>query len=391
MEHNFRGLIDARVTQTDGEKSHLDAHYGKFRFNDGSNASLAQALINYQMDFDNPFSIHVNAMAVSDDIDNEVGILTAHVNYLGLPSKNGHRFTARAGIMYPQISLENPIIGWNSPYTLSFSTMNSWIGEEVRHTGIELGWEKLGRFANSKHNFAINGSFFKHNDTAGTLLSWRGWTVSSRQTLWHERRDLPPIEARFGGMLRFQAEYTDPFIELDHRYGAEINAQWRWNNRIVVHAGHYNNNVDTLVFKHGQYAWDTIFDHVGVKAKLSNNLTLISQYLVGDTLMTSPFGHIVVDNDYHSAYALLSYKLDKHRVSGRLEEFSVTDRDQTPGDDNDEYGKSFTLNYQYQFDKNWQFHAEFNYIDSDRPSRKYDDEPENLTETQYQLAARYFW
>ena len=43
----------------------------------------------------------------------------------------------KAGAFFPTISLENDDIGWTSPYTLSASAINTWIGEELRTIGTE--------------------------------------------------------------------------------------------------------------------------------------------------------------------------------------------------------------------------------------------------------------
>lgn len=390
-EHKLTGLIDSRVSQVDGINSHVNGNYGKFRFDDGTNISLSQAIVNYHLDFDIPISLNVVAIAYADGIDDSIGISEATIKYQAIPNSSGLRFSARAGIMYPKISLENNATGWTSPYTLTYSTLNSWIGEEVKHTGLELTLDILGKFRQSKHDVSISASVYKNNDTTGTLLSWRGWTQSSRQTLWHERLPVPPVKARFGGMLKHQAAETDPFIELDHRYGFEANVLWQWNNKLKLRVGHYDNNADTKVFKNGQYVWETIFSHVGANYKLTPSTTLISQFLTGDTLMTSPWGMPVVENDFQSAFVLITHKNKSHRYTVRMEEFSVTDNDTTPDDDNNEYGKSATLSYQYRFNRHLFLQAEYNWLDSTRPARAYAKQDIQLTEQQYQLAAKYYW
>ncbi len=391
VEQSVTGLIDLRYSYVDGIDSHLDGHYGKFRFDPHSNLAVGHAAINYQVEFDNPLSIHAIAHAFVDEFDSEIGFEQAFIKYQDLPNPSGHRFSARAGIMYPRISLENNATGWTSPYTLSFSTLNSWIGEEVRYTGLELNWDKLGKFDNKKYDIGLSASFYKHNDTVGTLLSWRGWTQSSRQTLWHERVEIPPVAARFGNWLRHQAPNTDPFIELDHRYGYDINARFSMANKLKVNLGYYDNNADTLVFKRGQYTWDTKFTYAGINTKLGKSTRLISQFLIGDTLMTSPRGRKVVENDYQSGFVLLTHRRGKHQYTTRLEEFSVTDNDNMPLDNNNEYGKAWTLSYQYRLNYNWFLQGEYNWLQSNRPARVYDNEPVDLIERQWQLAAKYYW
>lgn len=391
VEQHISGLIDVRYSYVDGIESHLDGNYGKFRYEPDHNIGLAHGAFNYQLSFDNPLAVQVIGHAFIDDINSEVGIEQAFLKYQALPNNNGHRFSARAGIIYPRISLENNATGWTSPYTLSFSTLNSWIGEEIRYTGLEFNWDKLGKFNSSKYNFGLSASVYKNNDTAGALLSWRGWTQSGRQTLWHERVTLPPVAARFGGWLQNQADKTDPFIELDHRYGYDINARLSNSNNLKINAGYYDNNADTLVFKNGQYVWHTKFFYSGINIKLSSKTRLLSQFLTGDTLMTSPKGRRVVDNDYRSAYVLLTHQQGKHQYTTRLEEFSVTDKDNMPLDNNNEYGKAWTLSYQYRLNYHWFLQGEYNWLQSSRPARVYAAEPVNLIERQWQLAAKYYF
>src|SRR6185437_6111030 len=63
----------------------------------------------------------------------------------------GVSWSAKAGAFFPTISLENDDLGWTSPYTLTPSAINSWIGEELRTIGSEgtLRWksEKAGTFS----------------------------------------------------------------------------------------------------------------------------------------------------------------------------------------------------------------------------------------------------
>ena len=44
-------------------------------------------------------------------------------------------WSVKAGAFFPTISLENDDIGWASPYTLTPSAINSWIGDEMRTIG----------------------------------------------------------------------------------------------------------------------------------------------------------------------------------------------------------------------------------------------------------------
>ncbi len=390
-EHDISGIVDVRASYNDGLTSYVDAGLGKFRFNPDGQLSLAQLGLSYKVEWDNDFSAHVVANGYWDGVENNLGITEAFLEYKGLPSQQGIRLSGRAGIMYPKISLENVATAWSSPYTLSYSTMNAWLGEEVRHLGARLTLDWLGKFRQSKHDFRFDAEVFVNNDTTGAMLSWHGWTLSSRQTLWQETLPITYLPARNGGFLTAQAAESDPFLELDDRPGYHGVASWKLKGQGLIQAGYYHNDADTRVTIDGQYAWLTRFAHLGIKWRLPYRVELLAQYMKGDTLMNAPEGFAVVDNDYHSAYMMLSRRWDTHRLSLRLEDFAVEDRDLTPGDNNNEDGQAYTLSYSYRMKKGWYLQLEYNRIDSARPARSYLGDPIDLVEQQWQFASRYFF
>jgi len=283
--------------------------------------------------------------------------------------------------MYPKVSMTNILTGWASPYTLTFSTINSWLAEEFRHQGLDFSVSRLGRFSGQAFDVEIAVAVFQANDPAGAALSWHGWTMSSRQTLRQENLELP------NSQLPFVPDNSNVFLELDHRTGYHVNTQWTWHHRAKVLVGYYDNRADPNVERNVQYGWETRFYHLGIKWQLADGLELVSQYLQGDTLMATD----VVKNDYDSVFLLLSKKVNRHRLSGRVEHFSVTDNDFISFDNNEEEGDAITLNYSYRMNKNWFVHAEYNWMDSDRPSRVERDHSPRLIERQWQFAVRYFF
>ena len=392
VEQKISGIVDVRATATDGLRSFVDGGLGKFRFNPQTQVSLAQGGLSYQATWDNGIGAHVVANAYWDGVKDNVGITEAYLSYKSLPWDNGFRVTAKTGIIYPHISLENIATAWSSPYTLSYSSINSWFAEEVRHIGANVGLQHLGKFSQSEHDFGFNVETFINNDTTGAMLAWHGWTLSSRQTLWQEHIPLSAIPARNdGGMLAGQAAESDPFIELDNRLGYHFSGNWQWRGKGKVNAGYYNNNADTRVVKQGQYAWLTRFGYVGSKWRLPNGIDFIGQYLQGDTMMRSPYGMVVVDNDYHSAYLLFSKRWQAHRLTVRLEDFAVKDNDNTLDDDNSENGQAYSVSYAYQLRKGWFLQGEYNLIDSERPARAVQGASAELLEQQWQLASRYYF
>ena len=198
-EHDLFGVVDIRATHNDGITSYVDGGLGKFRSNPDSQLSLSQLGLSYRVEWDNNMSAHLVANGYWDGVEDGLGITEAFIEYKGLPSEKGVRISARAGIMYPKISLENVATAWSSPYTLSYSTMNAWLGEEVRHIGARLNVDLLGKFRQSNHDVSFNLEAFSNNDTTGAMLSWHGWTLSSRQTLWQETLPITTIPSMNGG------------------------------------------------------------------------------------------------------------------------------------------------------------------------------------------------
>ncbi|GGP90336.1 hypothetical protein [Shewanella ulleungensis] len=392
IEHHVSGVVDTRIGYADSSDSYLSAGLGKFSANNGSQFALSQLGLSYHTQWGDAWSSRIVANGYLDGINNGIGLTEALVRYRDIPSESGIRLDVEFGLMYPKISLENVATAWASPYSLSYSTINSWLAEEVRHIGLSTTIESLGKYRQSAHDFSLTAEAFMFNDTTGAMLAWHGWTQTSRQTLLQETIPITAIPAmQPDGMLAEQAANSDPFTELDDRIGAHVVAKWAWRSNGNVQVGYYDNNANTLIVKQGQYVWLTKFGHVGAKWLLPYGVSFISQYMQGNTLMTNTDGLPVVDNDFHSGYIMLSKRFTQHRVSLRVEDFSVTDKDVTPDDNNNEDGQSLTVAYQYQLDKPWFIQLEYNVIDSTRPARRYINQPIELVEQQWQVSSRYFF
>ncbi len=393
VEQSIKGLADLRIGYVDSDAkadTYLKGDYGKFSSNQGLSVSIAQLALQYQVNWENNISGRIVINGFSNDASTNLGLTEAFLQYKSLPTARGWRYRVKAGLFYPKISMENIATGWSSPYTLTSSAINSWIGEELRHTGASLSIEKLGKFSGTTNNFMVDLSIFQNNDTAGAMLAWHGWTLSSRQTLLQEKLKVQNFPAR-ENMLSAQASHSDPFIELDHRWGTHLVGQWDNGNNVKLNLGYYDNSAKRGLLENGQYTWTTEFFHLGFKLKLKKNLELISQYMKGSTLMTSQLLESVVDNDFDSVFLMLRHRFKAHHLALRLEHFDVDDVDNTPDDNNDESGKALTLSYRYQLNSSNFIVSEFNWIDSTRPSRAYEASKINLIEKQWQIGYRYYF
>ncbi|MGB1297511.1 MAG: hypothetical protein ACPG8A_04505 [Psychrobium sp.] len=389
---HIKGVVDVRASFVDSVTSYAAGGYGKLGLDDGNQLSLAQAALELGIEWDNNVSLHVIGNSYANEFEQNLGLTEAYLKYRSLPSENGYRWQNRTGIFYPKISLENNAIGWASINTLNSSTINTWIGEEVRVLGSEFSITRLGKFNNSVYDTTVSLTAFTNNDPTGALLAWHGWTIGNQQTLWTESREIAPFLAHQpGGDIAGQAQKSDPFKEIDNRIGYHLNVEIKRAKKGRIAAGFYNNRGRPYIVENGQYAWQTRFAHVGGVWNFDKTLQLSAQALYGDTLMQHPTRRDAVNNDYHSAYIALSKRMAKHRLTTRIESFGIKDNDLTVGDNNDEHGVALTLSYQYRLTKGWFLGAEYNGIDSYRPSRWYANQPRKLKEHQLQFSARYFF
>lgn len=248
-----------------------------------------------------------------------------------------HEFRLRAGTMILPTSRENTGEFWTSPYLVSFSSINSWIAEEVRPTGIDVQYRR----DDGTNSVRVAATGFVGNDAAGTLLGWRGWSVGNRLTTFDEELPLPPLFSLRDG-FPMQKPGTTPYgRDLDGRIGWAARARFdRWN-RLTVQATHYDNRGDRDI--HGdQYAWQTSFDLLGLEFHPGAGFTIISEYITGETQMGPSVG-TRVELDFESVYVLASYSRGWFRISGRYDSFSTTERDFSPAENNDEDGDATAI------------------------------------------------
>lgn len=385
-EHRVGGIVDMRASISDTLPSYLDGSFGKFTQDNGSHLALSQAALVYNAAFDSGIGFHAVGNLYMQNGDASGGLTEIYFTYKTLPSTQGLRLDMRAGWMYPHVSLENVQTAWSSPYTLDYSTINGWLAEEVRHKGIEASVTRLGRFSGSEHDLALGAAVYQGNDPTGSMLAWHGWVMTNRQSLLHERLPLPDLAPSFVPAA------SDSFREIDHRFGFHAFFEDEWRERGKLLLGYYDNNADAKVVRDNQWAWTTRFAHAGFKWMLADDLELLGQYMIGDTLMVSPRNRRnLVFNDFHSAFLLLSKSSGRHRFSGRIEEFAVIDRDTMPTDLNQEYGKAATLSYRYRMGTHWFTQSEYSRIQSTRAARRVAGFTEEMKEQQLQISLQYLF
>lgn len=316
-----------------------------------------------QINSDSPFSarLHLSHQAA---LDAASGITEAWLQYQPLPI-DGYRFKARAGWFYPALSLENTDVVWSSPYTSTFSAINSWYAEELRAKTLELSLSRPGRSFASNHSWQGVLGAFRDNDPLGTLISWRGFALHNLQTRIGGRIDF----AHYPSLQRFplerQPDWVEPFEELDGHTGWYGGLHYLYQQETEVRLYHYDNQADPTVLAKGQYAWFNRFNQLAMQQQLSESWRLVSQWLDGHTEM----GYDTVLVDYRAAFVLLNYQQDLWQASVRYDHWQQWDRDQTAGDDNSGRGHTWTVALQYPLSPQWTLLSEFSRLNSHQASR----------------------
>ncbi|WP_405633418.1 hypothetical protein [Pseudoalteromonas sp. Ld20] len=364
----IKGLLHVSAVKGDSQSSWQEGGVGLYRYdseNDG--VLLSQGLIDFRADLSTYWSAHgvINAY---QDPEPTLGFSQAYLQYKPL-TKSKYKWHVRVGGFYPLLSLENPDMGWISPYNYTNSAINSWIGEEVRTVGVEATIKRPGRSFNSAHSFAFVGATFKGNDPAGTLLAWRGFAMHDRQTTFNEGVAFAPVASLNTPQLQHQANQVLPFEEVDGRYGYYTGIHWDYLKKSQFRFYYYDNNGDPAAINYstGQYAWDTRFSSAAWLYKFTAKTRLITQAMSGSTAMGKNRG---VDNRFYSHFFLLSHKIAEHRLSIRYDYFKVTDKDDWAFDPNASHGEGITATWRYQLTPQWQLGIEGSALRSQADNRQ---------------------
>jgi len=388
----WHGFADLRYLHVESDPTWLDRALGKFRYGDGGSTDLVranEAALTARMRLGWDWT----ATATLKAADRQTHPLDATEAFLHWrpASMESLRYSARLGAFFPPVSLENTGTGWTSPYTLTSSAINTWVGEELRVFG---GEAQLALRLGNGDQLGLFGAGFGNNDTAGALLAWRGFSLHDYEATFGDRLPLPTRSGVIQSIFPKQAGSTQPFVEVDGRPGYYLGLSLERPGLAKFRALYYDNRARTSVVENGQYGWHTRFASLGFKSELPWALELIGQGLFGRTQMGAPMGGVFpVDADFHAYSVLLSKASGGHRLSLRHDRFSAGGDDLFPQDDNRESGRAWTVNYNYSFDFHvqHQLNLEFVWIDSNRPARELWGEAARQRENLWLLSYRVFF
>lgn len=361
----FELEADLRISAVDGETGWLDGGFGKLREGgDGSGVEPRLRAAAVDLAWQPHFSWELSGLVSlthQEDQTEAVDLNEAFLKYRSGPGRT--RFGARAGLLWPPVSLEHGGANWTVSDTITPSAINSWIGEEVKVLALEASVEH--QFG--EHELELTGAVFRHNDMSGTLLTYRGWALHDLRTTPHMDSPLPPLSAQ---VAPFQDTITSPFLEVDKRTGYYARIDWRPPEIFTLNAFRYDNFGDRLSSRDMQTSWRTRFWNVGAMVALDDLTTLRAQALWGNTLVgpDTPYG-IPADVDFASAYLLASREVGAGLVSARFDWFETTDNSFVQTDNNNEEGWAAMLAYKRPLNDHFTVFAELLHVSSERPAR----------------------
>lgn len=388
---DFDWSIDLRAVSSNGEQSRLDGGLGKLRFDsDHDGLRLGEVRAGLRTDLGETTRLVAEAVAYGDHDVNVIDLTEFYVDWRPIPH-SAWRSRVKAGAFYPEISLENRMRGWGSPYTLSYSAINTWIGEELRTIGAEYSLDWLGRSNGHGFDVSFNLAAFGWNDPAGTVLAADGWGFTDRQDT---------LFGRFNNGGYPNTQRTLFYDDMDKRAGYHFGISANYRGLLELRALHYDNRADLAPYSAtiNDTTWETYFDSLGARYTPTGQLTLIGQWLHGRTY--AGLGPPPNAWSFDSEFLLASWQQRAMRYSARYDRFASQQTasnflDFVGGKYYGDRGHAWTVAAERRFGEHWSAIVEGLYVQSWVAQRTIQSEyggleiPANASERQWQLALRY--
>jgi hypothetical protein len=334
----FQVSGDVRLVGVDGEPSWVGGGFGKLRSGSGGDLRLQPQLGNASLVWKPQFTWSLGATVVGSlqgGQRTDAGLSQAYLTFRPMRSSK-LAFSARAGLMWPPVSLEHEGPDWHVKDSITPSAINSWIGEEVKPVAAEANLA----FSLGQQKFHTTAALMVANDTAGTLLTLRGWALHDRTTIAFRAQPLPPLAELAG----YQPPFTHPLLDIHggfaHRPGYYARLMWQPPVPVRVELFHYDNRANPEDSNgNGEWGWRTQFDDIGVVADLGAGAQLKAQALQGRTRM----GYLMaerrwIDDRFRSAFVLLTRPVGPVGLTARADVFDTRNRGSIVDDEYDDTG-----------------------------------------------------
>ena len=376
--------VDMRAVAGSSSLSRPDGGLGKLRYDESHDGlRLGVARLGFRGDITPTLRVTAESVAYADRDVNPLDLTELYAQWRPIP-KSLWRSSLKVGAFYPEISLENRMRGWRSPYTLTNSALNTWVGEELRTIGAQYSLDWLGRSHSRRFDIGVSAALFGWNDSAGTVLASRGWGLTDRQST---------LFGRFANRGQPLSSLTVFYDEIDHRPGYHVAATVKYLGLLEAQLLHYDNraSLNATAPKINDTAWATFFDSLGLRWTPTADWSVISQWLHGRTYA----GPDLPINawSYDAEFLLASLKRGATRYSARLDHFSsqqtasnfYSTLDLFFGDS----GHAWTLSSEHQFNSHWSVTVEAVQVASVVNQRALIGVPTQANERQWQAALRY--
>ena len=245
---------------------------------------------------------HVHLLARDDAEGSKhgrVGIVEAYVEAKLHPRHDKLRILA--GAFFLPTSRENVDALWATPYTITPSALNSWLGEELRPIGVDVAYT-------IRNSLTAGATVFRGNDTFGALPASRGWEMRDH---WAVLGEHLPVDGEY---------FSSVSAENDGRLGWSYRA--RWNNQYAnVQYARIDNRGDAHDYG-DLFNWATRFDIASADLTM-NDWTVAAESGWGTTII-EVFG-TRYPSDIRASYLLVSRRLGSFRASLRGDAFQVVD------------------------------------------------------------------
>ena len=372
---DLTGYVAARGVNATGPTSWLDGGFGRLEAGGDRDDFNATAHLGVDWRPTKWLDLHASGVARSDVRGEDAGLIEAYADVRREFAFDEMRL--RGGFFFLPTSKENRDDNWASPYTIGFSALNTWIGEEVRPLGVDLQYRHTTR---AGHTITGGATAFRGNDTMGTILGWRGWSVGDRLSTYGETLPLPPLGSleRSGPFWRQRDEGTTPFTEdLDGHVGYSARVRYGVPQRGNIQYTYVDNGGDRALHPpdstNAEYAWDTRFHLLGAELGDPDRMVVAAESMVGETYMGLSNVNFV-NADFWATYLLVSAKRGRNRWTARYELFATEEKDRSPlGENNDESGRSWTFAWMLDITSALRGAAEFTQVTGKRePEQRID-------------------
>ena len=384
---DVHGFLDLRLVAPPPESAWPQGGLGKTRFGGFTLAPrFGAAGLDGQLQM-TPELLLVSSVVLRSTDRLSVDPLETYLRYRPV-STTPFRWSLKAGLFYPPVSLENTAIGWTSPWTLTPSAINSWVGEELLNFGSEFRLEWRGK----PDTFEVVAALFENADPAGAILAARGWSLSDLPIGVGNSLRQPDAFARAVGEkppLRY-----DPFQEIDHAPGWYGDLTWRSDLFGRFSVLRYDNNADpSAAIRYGVddalFAWHTAFWSAAGESRFGD-VTVLGQAMAGETVI-APSVLFRSTTSFQAAYLLAGWAQGVWQPALRLDVFATEQNPHSRPVARQERGKALTAALNWRPTDWCRLTGEVMLVDSWRLQRLAAGETPQSVGVQSQLSARFFY